>query len=130
LRKRGGEDDRTIQAQYHASQQQNPETAAETPPTNPPASPENYKTLISFTVDHNNPGALAQSLSVFERYGLNLTSINTRPSGVENWNYIFFVEIRGRREGREGAVSKALGDLDGVCRGWRWLGSWRDRMVR
>jgi prephenate dehydratase len=91
---------------------------------------DNYKTLISFTVDHDNPGALAQSLSVFSRYGLNLTSINTRPSGVENWNYIFFVEIKGRRwDGGEeaGAVNKALRDLGEVCRGWRWLGSWRNR---
>lgn len=91
---------------------------------------EAYKTLISFTVDHGNPGALAQSLSVFQRHGLNLTSINTRPSGVENWNYIFFVEVRGRRDGKEGAVDRALGELGDVCRGWRWLGSWRDGMPR
>ncbi|KAF1953181.1 PDT-domain-containing protein [Byssothecium circinans] len=94
-----------------------------------------WKTLVSFTVDHANPGALAHSLAVFEKYGLNLTSINTRPSGVENWNYIFFVEIKGRRlegentrDGGEGGdVNKALRDLDRVCRGWRWLGSWENR---
>ena len=88
-----------------------------------------WKSLISFTVDHSNPGALAKSLAVFEKYGLNLTSINTRPSGVENWNYIFFVEILGRRleEEGEGAVNQALGELDGVCRGWRWLGSWESK---
>jgi prephenate dehydratase len=88
-----------------------------------------WKSLISFTVDHSNPGALANSLAVFEKYGLNLTSINTRPSGVENWNYIFFVEILGRKlEGAEGAVNQALGELDRVCRGWRWLGSWESRL--
>ncbi|CAI6333336.1 unnamed protein product [Periconia digitata] len=95
------------------------------------ASAEQWKSLVSFTVDHANPGALAHSLSVFERYGLNLTSINTRPSGVENWNYIFFVEIKGRKiEGNEdeGEVNQALRDLDKVCRGRRWLGSWRNRL--
>ncbi|KAH8725198.1 Prephenate dehydratase-domain-containing protein [Phaeosphaeriaceae sp. PMI808] len=60
-----------------------------------------WKTLVIFTVNHANPGALAHGLAVFERWGLNLTSINTRPSGVENWNYIFFVEFMGRREGGE-----------------------------
>jgi prephenate dehydratase len=94
---------------------------------------EDWKTLISLTISHSNPGALAHSLSVFEKYGLNLTSINTRPSGVENWNYIFFVEIKGRRDGggvEEGAVNKALRDLSRVCRGWRWLGSWENGLKR
>jgi len=94
--------------------------------------PGDWKTLISFTVDHANPGSLAHSLAVFERHGLNLTSINTRPSGVENWNYIFFVELKGKRgEGTDdGPVNRALRELDGVCRSWRWLGSWENRLAR
>lgn len=89
-----------------------------------------WKTLLSFTVDHANPGALANSLAVFEKYGLNLTSINTRPSGVQNWNYIFFVELKGRRDDRasDAPVNMALQELDGVCRSWRWLGSWANRL--
>jgi prephenate dehydratase len=91
---------------------------------------DDWKSLITFTVDHANPGALAHCLSVFEKYGLNLTSINTRPSGVQNWNYIFFVEFKGRKEdGREESrVNKALGELEGLCRGFRWLGSWENRL--
>ncbi|KAF2637845.1 PDT-domain-containing protein [Massarina eburnea CBS 473.64] len=89
-----------------------------------------FKTLISFTIDHKSPGALAASLNVFAKYGLNLTSISTRPSGVENWNYLFFVEIVGRREeGDEGDVNMALRDLEEVCRGCRWLGSWENRLA-
>ncbi|ORX98171.1 Prephenate dehydratase-domain-containing protein [Clohesyomyces aquaticus] len=91
------------------------------------AEESNYKSLISFTIPPSSdaPGALAHSLAVFSKYGLNLTSINTRPSGVQNWNYIFFVEIRGRRErDGKGSVNMALEDLGRVCRGWRWLGSW------
>ncbi|KAF2184571.1 PDT-domain-containing protein [Zopfia rhizophila CBS 207.26] len=88
-----------------------------------------WKSLISFTVHHSNPGALAHCLAVFEPFKLNLTSINTRPSGVAPWNYIFFVEIDGRREeGGEGAVNAALQDLAKVSRGWRWLGSWESRL--
>jgi prephenate dehydratase len=60
---------------------------------------------------------------------LSLTSINTRPSGVANWDYVFFVEIRGRwEEGRGGAVDKALEGLKGVCGTVRWLGSWRSAL--
>lgn len=96
------------------------------------AEDELWKTLVSFTVDHENPGALAHSLSVFEKYGLNLTSINTRPSGVQNWNYIFFVELKGRKEEgtEEGSVNQALKDLNELCRAWRWLGSWENRLVK
>jgi prephenate dehydratase len=118
----------------------------------PQPQPPNFKTLISFTVDHSNPGALANSLAVFARHGLNLTSINTRPSGVENWNYIFFVEVSGGSHGgiedgngngngngngdrdesgnSGGAVDLALRDLKQVCRGCRWLGSWENRLKR
>ncbi|KAL1640024.1 prephenate dehydratase [Diplodia intermedia] len=91
---------------------------------------EAWKSLVAFTVDHNDPGALADSLAVFKPYKLNLTSINTRPSGVDKWNYIFFVELRGRRlAGRDGAVNAALRDLGAVARNWRWLGSWESKLA-
>ncbi|OCK95244.1 PDT-domain-containing protein [Cenococcum geophilum 1.58] len=87
-----------------------------------------YKTLVSFTVDHNDPGALAESLAVFKPYKLNLTSINARPSGIVPWNYIFFVEIKGRRLEKDGAVNAALKDLGDTAKGWRWLGSWKSEL--
>jgi prephenate dehydratase len=87
-----------------------------------------YKTLVSFIVDHNDPGALAESLAVFKPYKLNLTSINARPSGIAPWNYIFFVEIKGRRLEKDGAVNAALKDLGETAKGWRWLGSWKSEL--
>jgi prephenate dehydratase len=100
------------------------------PPPPPAGTQPDWKSLVTFTVDHANPGALAHCLAVFETYGLNLTSINTRPSGVRNWNYIFFVEFKGKKEegGHEGKVNRALAELDKVCRGYRWLGSWENRL--
>ncbi|KAF2128616.1 PDT-domain-containing protein [Dothidotthia symphoricarpi CBS 119687] len=56
------------------------------------ATPPLYKSLITFTVAHGVPGALAQCLAVFGRHGLDLTSINTRPGGGGRWEYVFFVE--------------------------------------
>ncbi|KFY42033.1 hypothetical protein V495_04688 [Pseudogymnoascus sp. VKM F-4514 (FW-929)] len=40
------------------------------------------KSLVSFTVDHKSPGALADALDSFKKYQLNLTSINSRPSRI------------------------------------------------
>lgn len=87
------------------------------------------KTLISFAIDHSSPGALANALLIFKAHGLNLTSINTRPSLKRAWQYIFFVEC-GRTPSDENkeAVLKALDDLSHVtefCRDW---GTWNDQL--
>jgi len=86
-----------------------------------------HKTLLLLTLPaptHSSPGALASALAVFKPYGLNLTSINTRPSGGEAWTYVFFIEVL--EVGKEGAMEKALEDLRGVVgeRGVRNLGGW------
>ncbi|OCK82722.1 prephenate dehydratase [Lepidopterella palustris CBS 459.81] len=92
---------------------------------------DRFKTLVSFSVDDDDPGALAESLAVFKPYKLNLTSINARPSGIVPWNYLFFVEIKGRRMmDNKGAVNAALRDLGKTAKSWRWLGSWESRLVR
>ncbi|EMD67693.1 hypothetical protein GGP41_007643 [Bipolaris sorokiniana] len=98
---------------------------------------EHWKSLVTFTVQHSNPGALANCLTAFSAQGINLTSINTRPSGDRNWHYVFFVELKGRSrrdegdggEGEQrGAVDRALEGLGKVCSGYRWLGSWENRL--
>ncbi|KAH0543361.1 hypothetical protein FGG08_002317 [Glutinoglossum americanum] len=88
-----------------------------------------YKSLLSFTIDHQSPGALADALMVFKTHGLNLTSINSRPTQTAPWHYIFFVEFEGSEWGDpDGAVRGALKDLANKAKGWRWLGSWRDQL--
>lgn len=87
-----------------------------------------HKSLVSFTVPHRSPGALAGVLDVFRKYGLNLTSINSLPSLIQPFQYLFFVEFEGsRRHDPEGRVEGALGEIDGVAEGWRWLGSWESQ---
>ncbi|KAI9877921.1 MAG: prephenate dehydratase [Pleopsidium flavum] len=87
-----------------------------------------YKTLVSFTIPHSSPGALADALMVFKTHVVNLTSINSRPSRVRPWHYIFFVEFEGRTG--SGKVDGAMGELQGRVEGWRLLGSWMDRLER
>ena len=90
-----------------------------------------HKTLVSFTIDDQAPGALADALTVFKCHALNLTSINSRPSRVAPWHYVFFVEFQGSRiEDEDGAVGEALDELRRVTRTWRWLGSWPDELRR
>ncbi|PWW76656.1 PDT-domain-containing protein [Tuber magnatum] len=85
---------------------------------------ESDKTLLSFTVDHEIPGALCDSLKVFKDFGLNLTSIASRPSRILPWNYIFFVEFQGHSDTQH--VQTALDELRKYCLNLRVLGSYKD----
>lgn len=83
------------------------------------------KSIISFTVPHSSPGALAEVLGCFQTFQLNLTSINSRPSLLTPFQYMFFVEFEGHRlKDPDGRVNGALDKISGVAQSWRWLGSW------
>lgn len=83
------------------------------------------KSLVSFTVPHTAPGALAEVLSCFKDFNLNLTSINSRPSLLTPFQYIFFVEFEGHKyQDPDGKVNGALEKIGGVAQSLRWLGSW------
>ena len=89
------------------------------------------KSLISFTVDHRSPGALADVLDCFRKAKLNLTSINSRPTKVVPFQYIFFVEFEGSRlKDLDGRVGRALSGLGEHTQSWRWLGSFDDRLAK
>ncbi|KAF3345835.1 Bifunctional chorismate mutase/prephenate dehydratase like protein [Verticillium longisporum] len=89
------------------------------------------KSMVSFMVPHTAPGALADVLSAFRAAGLNLTSINSRPSLEEPFQYVFFVEFEGHRvRDPDGRVRNALEGVARVAETWRWLGSWEDQRSR
>ena len=107
----------------------------ETNGTNTPAAPQKYKSLISFTIAHGAaPGALADALGIFRQRGFNLTSIDTRPSRVRPWHYIFFVECEQAEKVGEpadrAAVDRVLEDLGDVAQSCRHLGRWRHELGR
>lgn len=94
-------------------------------------SADRTKSLISFEVDHSTPGALASVLNCFQKYGINLTSINSRPTKVVPFQYIFFVEFEGSRlRDPSGMVKRTLDALEKYVQSWRWLGSWDDKLNR
>ncbi|KAK7908608.1 P-protein [Apiospora marii] len=87
--------------------------------------PPKTKSLLSFTVPHTAPGALADVLSCFRAAGLNLTSIASRPSLRAPFQYVFFVEFEGHRSvDPEGKVARVLEQVGRVAESSRWLGSW------
>jgi chorismate mutase/prephenate dehydratase len=79
------------------------------------------KTTLMFATAHK-PGALVDVLSVFRNAGINLSHIEKRPSGRENWEYTFFVDLEGHR--REARIETAIREADRHCRALRVLGSY------
>lgn len=71
------------------------------------------KTSIMFTTA-DKPGALVRVLSIFDRAGVNLTHIDKRPSGRENWSYTFFIDAEGHQkdEPLKSAINFARGDCE------------------
>ncbi|KAH3898685.1 related to Putative prephenate dehydratase [Saccharomycodes ludwigii] len=50
--------------------------------------------LMLFTIKKNVPGCLVEVLNILKDYGINMTSISSRPSGKleQNWEYVFYIE--------------------------------------
>ncbi|KAJ1897937.1 prephenate dehydratase, partial [Kickxella alabastrina] len=71
------------------------------------------KSLVMFTVDHREPGALCSALNVFAKYKINQTAINSRPSRQRRWHYMFFVEIIGHEMDEN--VASALDEIKAYC---------------
>ncbi|MEX1111308.1 MAG: prephenate dehydratase, partial [Chthoniobacterales bacterium] len=84
------------------------------------------KTSVMFAVK-DQPGALAKALAPFEKAGISLTRIESRPSKRQAWEYYFFVDLAGHADGAE--LAAALRDLAGVCAFTRILGSYPDTPV-
>ncbi|KAI8982684.1 Prephenate dehydratase-domain-containing protein [Pilobolus umbonatus] len=70
-------------------------------------------TLLIFTVDHRQPGALCDGLKVFKDHHLNLYKIDSRPSGQRPWHYVFFVECAGHYQNTD--IRTAIKELETYC---------------
>ncbi len=81
----------------------------------------NDKTSIMFATA-DKPGALVEVLSVFHHAGINLTHIDKRPSGRENWDYQFFIDAQGHRDDPD--FAKAIEAARQHCRDLTELGSY------
>lgn len=85
------------------------------------------KTSVMFTTE-DKPGALVEVLGAFHSSGINLSHIDKRPSGRENWAYTFFVDAVGHQE--DEAMRTALSRAKAHCKELHVLGSYpRSRRI-
>ena len=79
------------------------------------------RTTIVLAV-RNEPGSLLRVLSVFAEHGLNMSTIESRPSRERAWEYVFWVDLDVDRA--EPAAVAALDGLRAVTTMCRVLGSY------
>lgn len=87
-----------------------------------------YVTSMLFTLNHDDSGALCTALDILRKHDVNLTSINSRPSHLKQWQYVFFAEVHGNLYKDEN-VKEGLKELADKCqltilgsfkRNWRY----------
>ena len=81
----------------------------------------NDKTSLMFAIQDKS-GALFAALEPFERLGISMSKIESRPSKRKAWEYYFFVDIDGHSE--EPQVIAALEELGKCCTLVKILGSY------
>jgi prephenate dehydratase len=78
-------------------------------------------TLVVYQAD-DHPGGLLEMLEQFATRGINLSRIESRPTGEELGRYCFSIDCEGHVA--DARVGEALMGLHRTCREVRWLGSY------
>ncbi len=90
----------------------------------PPAEPTGDDlTSLAIWISHDRVGALLAVLTELAVRGVNLTRIESRPTGEKLGRYVFFLECTGHVA--EARVGEALQGLRRVCAEVRFLGSYQ-----
>jgi chorismate mutase/prephenate dehydratase len=79
------------------------------------------RTSIMFVTKHA-PGALVDVLAIFRDADVNLSHIDKRPSGRENWEYTFFIDADAHRD--DPVMGEAIKEASEHCVQLRVLGSY------
>ena len=80
------------------------------------------KTSIIFSIYEDRPGGLYNILGIFQRFNINLTKIESRPSKKGLGKYLFFVDFNGHQE--DGVIKNIISEIDDNTYFLKVLGSY------
>jgi prephenate dehydratase len=92
------------------------------PPAAPPAPTGADRTTVVAFIADDHPGALLEILTEFAVRGVNLTRIESRPTGSGLGRYCFSIDCEGHVA--DARVGEALSALRRICADVRFLGSY------
>ncbi|MAS93409.1 MAG: prephenate dehydratase [Verrucomicrobiales bacterium] len=81
----------------------------------------NDRTSIMFSV-RDEPGSLHRALEPFEKFSINMSKIESRPSKRRAWEYFFFVDLAGHCDDPD--LSDVISQLSQHCSFVKVLGSY------
>ena len=79
------------------------------------------KTSVMFVTRHV-PGALFKALEPLYENKINMVKLESRPSGHENWSYMFFVDVEGHLLDKK--ITDTIEIMKKTCLYLKWLGSY------
>ena len=82
----------------------------------------NDRTSLVVYIDIDHAGALLEILTVFAKYNVNLTFIQSRPTGRELGHYHFVIDVEGHIQ--DEPVAQSMAELREICDDIRFLGSY------
>ena len=91
-------------------------------PAQMPVSTGNDRTSLVAYIDIDHAGALLEILTEFAKNGVNLSFIQSRPTGRELGHYHFIIDVEGHQS--DAAVERAICGLRTICEDIRVLGSY------
>jgi prephenate dehydratase len=80
------------------------------------------RTSMAVFIDIDHAGALLEILQVFAKHQVNLTFIQSRPTGRELGHYHFIIDVEGHIN--DAPVGKSVEELREICDDIRFLGSY------
>lgn len=91
-------------------------------PSPPPEPTGTDRTTVVAFIGEDHPGALLEILNEFAMRGINLTLIQSRPTGAGLGSYLFWLDFEGHVH--DARVGEALMGLRRICADVRFLGSY------
>lgn len=80
------------------------------------------KISLEFSLEHQ-PGALRNVLEYFARYGVNMSSICSRPIKNYPGKYNFYIDFE--KSGNDEEIKMLFDGLSGVCERYKMLGEYK-----
>jgi prephenate dehydratase len=91
-------------------------------PATVPAPTGNDRTSLVAYIAIDHAGALLEILTEFAKFGVNLSFIQSRPTGRELGHYHFIIDVEGHQS--DDSVSRSIHGLRSICEDIRVLGSY------